>query len=143
MVGDALVTLAAAGGAAVVGAMATDAWRATRDGVARLFGRRGKKERDAVLAELERDADRLADADVNDHETLQRELVERWRDRLSELLGAEPEAADELKELLAQSTLAQPTFVQHIVARGNGRAFGVQGGDLHYHEHPADSDEAG
>ena len=138
MVGDALVTLAAAGGAAVVGAMATDAWRATRDGVARLFGRRGKKERDAVLAELERDADRLADADGNDHETLQRELIERWRDRLSELLGAEPEAADELKELLAQ-----PTFVQQIVARGNGRAFGVQGGDLHYHEHATDSDEAG
>jgi hypothetical protein len=123
-----LVELAAAGGAAVVGAMATDAWRVTRDGIAKLFGRRG--ERDVVLAELEADAKQLEDTDEEDRERLQRELIERWRLRLDELLGADPSAADEL-----QQVLDEPRFVQNVVARDGGRAFGVQGGDLHYHEH--------
>ncbi|MET9269048.1 hypothetical protein [Kribbella sp. NPDC003557] len=123
-----LVELAAAGGAAVVGAMATDAWRVTRDGIAKLFGRRG--ERDAVLAELEADAQQLEDAGEDDREQVQRELIERWRLRLDELLGADPSAADEL-----QRVLDEPKYVQNVVARDGGRAFGVQGGDMHYHEH--------
>jgi len=130
-----LVELAAAGGAAVVGAMATDAWRVTRDGIAKLFGRRG--ERDVVLAELEADAEQLEAAGEDDRERLQRELIERWRLRLDELLGADPSAAEEL-----QQVLDEPRFVQNVVARDGGRAFGVQGGDLHYHEHrPATDDE--
>jgi hypothetical protein len=130
-----LVELAAAGGAAVVGAMATDAWRVTRDGIAKLFGRRG--ERDVVLAELEADAEQLEAAGEDDREQLQRELIERWRLRLDELLGADPSAAEEL-----QQVLDEPRFVQNVVAREGGRAFGVQGGDLHYHEHrPATDDE--
>ncbi|MET9314636.1 hypothetical protein ABZX12_22725 [Kribbella sp. NPDC003505] len=131
-----LVEVAAAGGAAVVGAMATDAWRVTRDGIAKLFGRRG--ERDAVLAELEADAKQLAEADEDGREQVQQELIERWRLRLDELLGADPSAADEL-----QRVLDEPKYVQTVVARDGGRAFGVQGGDLHYHEHrPATDDES-
>jgi hypothetical protein len=132
-----LAELAAAGGAAVVGAMATDAWRVTRDGIAKLFGRRG--ERDVVLAELEADAKQLEGTDTDDREQLQRELIERWRSRLDELLGADPDAAEDL-----QHVLDEPRYVQNVVARDNGRAFGVQGGDLHYHEHrPATERESG
>jgi len=132
MVVEALMQLAAAGGGAVVGAMATDAWHVTRDGIARLFSRRGEHEQQAVLAELDRDAKALAAAGENERELMERELADRWRQRLVSLLDAEPDAADDLKDLV---TVTERQFVQHIVARDSGRAFGVQGGNLHYHEH--------
>lgn len=145
---EALVVLAAAGGTAVVGAMATDAWRAIRDGIAGLFGRRGAHRRETVIAALERDAELLAAADDGEREHLRRELTLRWRQQIADLLGDDPEAADELRDLLATAHSAGSTvLVQHNVAHNNARTFAVQGGDMHYHEHTAGSatepDEAG
>jgi hypothetical protein len=53
MLTDALEALAAAGGTALVGAMATDAWQAVREKVAHIFSRQGTQRRAAVEAQLD------------------------------------------------------------------------------------------
>jgi hypothetical protein len=69
-----------------------------------------------------------------------------WQTRLSDLLaevsddaGADSEVAGELRDLtttvLAQLPTSQQTWVMNVVAREGGRAFGVQGGDVHYHDY--------
>lgn len=51
MLAESLVALATAGSAALVGAMATDAWQATRTGVLGLFGRSSTSSRDGTAAQ--------------------------------------------------------------------------------------------
>lgn len=46
----------AAGGTALIGAAATDAWQTARDGVVKLFTRGGKRRADLVRDHLDRDA---------------------------------------------------------------------------------------
>jgi len=58
MLVEALAALAGAGGTALVGAMATDAWNSTRSGVARLFGRGGTAQQTAIEAQFDVNATR-------------------------------------------------------------------------------------
>ncbi|MCT4354259.1 hypothetical protein M5362_14080 [Streptomyces sp. Je 1-79] len=128
MLEESLTALAAAGGGAVVAAMATDAWQVTRDGVVRLF--RGRAE---VEGRLEEDAALVAGAE-NAGEARQA-LVPAWALRLGALLAEHPEYADELRALIRDTPGAQHS-VQHNTAHGNGRVFGVQHGNIVFHQGP-------
>src|SRR5581483_9272505 len=66
VLGEVAAALAEAGGSALVGAMATDAWQATRSGVARLFGRDGSARRAAIEAQLDGNAALVAQAEDPD-----------------------------------------------------------------------------
>ncbi|NBM21214.1 hypothetical protein, partial [Streptomyces sp. GC420] len=95
-----LAALAASGATTLVGLMVSETWTQTRDRVARFFARGAgegpaEEELGASRAELvaAREAgDELAAADVE----------AGWRMRLRHLLRADPEAAEELRELLAE-----------------------------------------
>ncbi|GAA2277738.1 hypothetical protein GCM10010145_58440 [Streptomyces ruber] len=89
-----------AAGSALVGAMATDAWKQARDGVVALW-RRVRPER---AEEVGRDLDALHGQvlrarEAEDADTEQA-LQGWWRVRLQELLQQDPHAADELRRLL-------------------------------------------
>lgn len=121
MLAESLVALATAGSTALVGAMATDAWQATRSGLLRLFGRGTPCAQDdppPLAAQLDGDAALVAG--VEDAELARQNLLPSWRLRLEEFLRARaPEAAEELRELTERTTAALPRaeqhWVQHIV----------------------------
>ncbi|MGH3939357.1 MAG: hypothetical protein ACRDTG_12115 [Pseudonocardiaceae bacterium] len=130
---EALTALAGAGGAALVGAMATDAWTSTRSGVARLFGRAGAAQQAVIEAQLDGNAALVAQAD--DPDEVRRSLVPVWRLQLEALLRQHPEAEQELRALVSQVREALPpqTWVQTNIARDHATQYNVQHGNMHVH----------
>lgn len=140
---DPVTALALAGATTIVAAMATDTWQATRTAVTRLFRRGGAAEQTVVEAQLEGNAALLADAE--DTEQACRALVQLWQLHLHALLRAHPDAAEELRALVAGAREQLPgerhAWVQHVVAHG-GVAAGAMGDgssvNVHYHADPKD-----
>jgi hypothetical protein len=147
MLVEALAALAAATGSAVVAAMATDAWRATRDGVAKLFGHGGPQQRSRIEAQMDADAALVEQA--SDPMQVRQGLAPSWQEEMARLLEEHPEVEPQLRELVArvQETLPaeQKHWVQSNIARDNATQFNVQGGkqEIHYHgpdPRPSDSE---
>lgn len=132
---DELVKLAGAGGSALVGAMATDAWQATRSEVARLFGRGGPVRRSVIEAQLDRNADSVEHAANPDE--VRRNLAAGWRLELEALLREHPEVEEEVRALVAQVAEALPAshyaWVQTNIAHEQATQNIVQHGSLHVH----------
>jgi hypothetical protein len=132
-----LAVLAAAGGSAVVGAMATPAWKHTRLWVAGagLFGRGGVAGQDVIEAQLDSHAALVAQAE-NPNE-VRDGLVGVWRSRLESLLEQHPEAEKELRFLVERVREALPaaqrSWVQTNIARDHVTQNIVQHGTLHVH----------
>jgi hypothetical protein len=135
---EALAALAAAGGTALVGAMATDAWQTARSGVAKLFGRGGAGRRTAIEAQLDGNAVLVERA--SDRDEARRALVPLWQMELHRLLEDRPEVESELRNLLAHVQNALPAeqrrwVLQTNVARDAATVYAVQDGkqEIHYH----------
>jgi hypothetical protein len=135
MLAEALIALAGAGGSALVGAMATDAWQATRAGVARLFGHGGSDRQTAIEAQLDGNAALVAQA--SDPDEVRQSLAAVWRLELAALLRQYPETEDELRALVEQIQQVLPpgqqTWVQTNIARDRSTQYNVQHGDIHVH----------
>lgn len=135
MLGELAAGLAGAGGTALVGAMATDAWQVTRSGVARLFGRGGADRQTAIEAQLDGNAALVAQA--RDPDEVRQSLVPVWRLQLEALLREHPDVVEELRALVAQVRKALPapqqTWVQTNIARDQATQHIVQHGTLHVH----------
>jgi hypothetical protein len=124
------MALAAAGGTALVGAMATDAWEAARSGVARLLGRDDKRRVEVIEAQLEDDAALVRGAGAGGDQ-VREELAPAWGRRLAAVLQDNPGAAEELRILVervrAQVPPQQQAWIQHVTATQGGTTFGQQG----------------
>jgi hypothetical protein len=135
VLGEVAAALAGAGGSALVGAMATDAWQATRSGVARLFGRGGSARQAAVEAQLDGNAALVAQAPNPDE--VRASLVPVWRLQLEALLREYPDVVEELRVLVGQVReslpAAQQAWVQTNIARDQATQNIVQHGTLHVH----------
>ncbi|GAA0403032.1 hypothetical protein [Streptomyces luteireticuli] len=106
-----LTALAASGATTLVGLMVTDAWSQARGRVARFFARGadgggdGGDDMTVVDGELRRDAEELAAGAGEGGPSADAAVAvieERWRERLRVALRADPGAADELRQLLAE-----------------------------------------
>ncbi|MET9886482.1 hypothetical protein ABZZ20_25760 [Streptomyces sp. NPDC006430] len=110
MLAEALMALAAAGGAAVVQAAGTDAWEGTRDRLAR-WSARGDAERErAELERLDRSAAEIAAADDASADRVRTRQEVAWQTRIETVLEGldgqgRAEAAAVLEELLHQAAL--------------------------------------
>ncbi|MET9435921.1 hypothetical protein [Streptomyces sp. NPDC006551] len=133
MLAESLTALAAAGGGAVVAAMATDAWQVTRDGVVQLF--RG---REGVAARLEEDAALVEGAE--DPDGVRQALLPAWVVRLGALLAEHPEYQDELRRLIGDAPRAQS--VQYITGHDQSRNHGAMYGNVIVHEAPEPRSDA-
>ncbi|MFF1907205.1 hypothetical protein [Kitasatospora sp. NPDC058218] len=166
MLAESLVALATAGSTALVGAMATDAWQATRTGVLRLFGRAHTGLRDGTVAQpddgtapegggpetmpaadgqialvaAQLDGDAALVARAGDAAAARRSLLPGWQLRLQELLRAHPELAGELTELTERMRRSLPAdeqrWVMHVAAHDHAQVFAAQGGDVIVHQEP-------
>jgi len=105
--------VAEAGGTAVAGAMATDAWQATRSGVVGLFGRRGPAGQAAIEARL--DANAALVSQTEDADEVRQGLAATWRLELGALLRQHPKAESQLRTLVVRVWEALPTPQQRWV----------------------------
>ncbi|WP_059008144.1 hypothetical protein [Streptomyces specialis] len=133
---DELAALAGAGAAALVAAMATDLWQTTRNGVAGLFGRTGRRRRAQVTAQLDHHAALVEGAAAP--EDVRRALLGSWAVELQALLHREPSCREPLARLVGEARGARPDDYGGVVrahleqantARDSGTVFAVQGGD--------------
>jgi hypothetical protein len=99
--------------------MATDAWHTVKDKVAKLLGRGDHLAEQSMRDTMDEDAATVA-ANPTDPE-LARNLGVQWTARLRDLLRADPQAADALRDLIADTQ-------RHVTAGGHGVAVG---GNLH------------
>jgi hypothetical protein len=139
VVAEWILQLAAKGGAALVGAAATDAWQSARSGVVRLFGRGGSRRQELAEAWLDEDAAVLVDSEPAERERLRSELARAWQQRMADLLGEFPEAREELEawadQVQGELPAAEQSWVQTNVA---GRdAYVVQHGNQYFHQMPS------
>jgi hypothetical protein len=136
-----VAALAAAGGSALIGAAATDAWASARDGVLALFGRGGDRRREVAAARLDADAAEIEAAEVGERDEVRARILPGWQTRLTDLLEEYPEAREELtawvQQVRDQLPGEQAGWVQNNTARDHGTVFAVQGGDQHIHQTPA------
>lgn len=100
MTTEALSELAAAGGAALVAAMATDAWQTTRTRFVALLSRDGL--RGTVEDQMDQQADAVADTAEHARDDARTALVPAWRLRLATFLQEYPETAQELRDAIAE-----------------------------------------
>ncbi|HXL92193.1 MAG TPA: hypothetical protein VN969_24900 [Streptosporangiaceae bacterium] len=144
-----LAALAATGGNALVSAMATDAWRAARDAVARLFSRHAEERKSAVEAQLDGNQSLVTRAGQQDQ--ARAALVPLWEMELSLLLTEHPGAAADLRRLIDEIRSALPgpeqSWTQTNIATSGSRLFAAQGGNVVVHEGgpalPGSADSAG
>ena len=102
MLDEALTTLAAAGGTAVVQAAGTDMWVSVRDRIARLFGRKETPQDRLMMEQLELTASLLASGETGTSAEAQRPRLEAaWQAQFESLLEhASGEEREGLAELL-------------------------------------------
>ncbi|WP_328496994.1 hypothetical protein OHS59_32960 [Streptomyces sp. NBC_00414] len=121
-----LAALAAAGATALVQQMVTDGWGNVRDRVVVFFSR-GRDEA-AVEGELEESrTDLVAARDAGDEDAAA-DVQASWRTRLRRTLRNDPEAAAELRTLLAELSL--PSTVPATSTVHNSIRGGVQHGTV-------------
>jgi hypothetical protein len=136
-----LAQLAATGAAALVGAVATDAWETARDGFGRLLRRRSAEAEPLTERRLDALAAEVEQAPPEERDAVRRRLIPVWETRLADLIEEEPALADDLAGLSEQVHARLPVsaqqWVQHITAHQGGLALGAQGtgSSVHVHYH--------
>ncbi|MBL3666826.1 hypothetical protein JL475_12650 [Streptomyces sp. M2CJ-2] len=131
---DELTLLAQAGAAALVTAMATDAWQETRGAITGLF-RRGR--RAALETQLDGNAELVRDSPSPDD--VRQALYGYWTQELAALLRQEPASRDPLARLVdslcGTPTDGRPAGVlrQTNTARDSAVVYAVQHGTQHVH----------
>ncbi|WP_030608239.1 hypothetical protein [Streptomyces sclerotialus] len=130
--------LTMAAGSALVGAMATDAWKQVRDGVVALWRRVHPERAEEIGRDLEVLRGQVLQAREAEDADTEQALEGMWRVQLQKLLQQDPHAADEVRRLLDDRltpTLAPSerdrvySVIQHQTVRGGS---GIQvGRDYH------------
>ncbi|WBB99577.1 MULTISPECIES: hypothetical protein [unclassified Solwaraspora] len=92
--------VAAATGAALIQAIATDAWEKARDGAVALWRRVRPQQADAVAAELAEVREEVMAARRDGDTDAERGLVDDWQRKLQRLIRQDPAFAAELRRLL-------------------------------------------
>ncbi len=134
MIADWALSMATAGGSAVVGAVATDAWAIARAGLVRSFGRTGRRSQELVADLADLTAAELGRADERDRAALARQWAGHWEDRLADLLAEFPDVGEEvgawIDRVARESPTARPDRVNTFVAGGNAVQHNAPSGSI-------------
>ncbi|MBF9132760.1 hypothetical protein I0C86_27950 [Plantactinospora sp. S1510] len=142
MVADWLLPVAAAGGSALVGAVATDAWQSTRSGVMRLFGRAGERRAELAGDWADQTATAITAAPVEELAAVRLRSAEAWQRRLADLVDEYPELNEALRawaeETQRELSVAGRTWVNTFVARDQATMYNAPGGSITVTHAPVD-----
>jgi hypothetical protein len=134
MLVEGLVALASLAGNTVVAAATTDAWEAARRKFAQLLGRGDPKQEQLTEQRLERTRQQLTEVAGADSEQARAALAERWAGRLADLLEEDPGVEAELRALVQEIQAALPAGVvsaaDHAVAGGRDVKISATGGGV-------------
>jgi hypothetical protein len=115
-----------AAGTALVGAMATDAWRQVHGSIVGVWRHIHPAHADGIGTELEADRTRILAARQSGDEDTEQALAGMWRLRLQQLVDADPAAADLVRRLLDEQLAPalpedQQDTVRSIVMKAEAR----------------------
>jgi len=121
--------------------MTSKEWPPARDHALQLFRYAEPRQRTFLEVLLDEDATALAGAPAAELGSLRQQLAAGWRRQLGRLLADRPDAAADLRELVARLRDALPadpapaarSYSQTNIARGNATVFAVLDGNLHNH----------
>ncbi|MFB7665389.1 hypothetical protein ACFC1R_15795 [Kitasatospora sp. NPDC056138] len=117
-----IAALATSGATTLVGLMATELWTQARGRFAALFGRDRATEIAEELDEVREDLRSTGNGTA---------AAAEWARRLRRALAADPEAAEELRDLLAEfGPAAEPGSVRNVINGGTYRGIVVQSGRI-------------
>jgi hypothetical protein len=124
MTAEWIMGLAQAGGVALMGAAATEAWSVAREGFVALFRRGDARRAESLGLVLDEDAATVAKAVSANRDEVRQWLLPGWQTRLVDLLREYPEAADELKAWMVRVERTLPaghqTWTQSVTASASG-----------------------
>ncbi|MFF4787927.1 hypothetical protein ACFY3E_42255 [Streptomyces griseorubiginosus] len=140
------IALATAAASALVGAMATDAWRHGRDGLVALWRRVRPERAEQIGTELETLHVQVLDARAEGAPEVLQGLEMTWRGQLGALLQRDPHAAGELRRILDEqlAPALEPGEREHVyrviqnVTVHGGNDINVAGRDVHKNQGTAD-----
>ncbi|MBR8642630.1 hypothetical protein KEF29_33320 [Streptomyces tuirus] len=121
-----LTALAVSGATTLVGLMVSETWTQARDRVARFFARGG--DQGSAVEELGRSQQELLAARAAQDELAGADIEAEWRTRLRRILQDDPQAAEELRCLLAE--LGPSVDDNHGASVHNSISGGVQNGPV-------------
>jgi hypothetical protein len=140
MIPEWLLSVAAAGGSAFVGAAASDAWQAARAGVVALFGRGGQRRGELAEQWADQTAAEIEQAPEEQRPQVRERLAPVWQQRLADLVQEYPEVGEELRawaqRLQAQLPAAQQTWVQTYIARDHSHQYNAPHGSINVNTYP-------
>ncbi|MFE2075432.1 hypothetical protein [Streptomyces misionensis] len=122
-----LTALAAVGATAFVQQMAADSWAQARERIVSFFSRRGDEE-GVIEGELEASRGELTLAMEAGDEQTASDVEAEWRTRLRRTLVANPGAAAELRQVLAELALSSDD--RQVMTVHNSISGGVQHGTV-------------
>ncbi|MCU7723814.1 hypothetical protein ODJ79_08825 [Actinoplanes sp. KI2] len=139
MISETLMAVVAAGGSALVGAAATDAWQSARGGLVRLFAKAGRREETAARWTDEMAAE-LEASPPAERAVAEQRWVQTWQQRLHDLVEEDPQIGDELREwaeaVRAQLPAERQSWVNTFIAADHARQYNAPGGSITVHHHP-------
>ncbi|WP_069760458.1 hypothetical protein [Streptomyces sp. LUP47B] len=121
-----LAALATSGATTLIGLMVSDTWTQARDRLVRIFARAGDE--DAAEEELRASQRELMAARNAADDAVVADIEAGWRIRLRRALEADPDAAEELRSMLAELSPAAGEAVSQTVR--NSISGGVQHGPV-------------
>ncbi|KJK55705.1 hypothetical protein UK12_27115 [Saccharothrix sp. ST-888] len=129
-----MAALATSGATTLVGLMATELWTQARGRFAALFGRDRATEIAEELDEVREDLRSTGDGTA---------AAAEWARRLRRALAADPEAAEELRDLLAEfGPAADRGSISNVINGGTFNGTVVQSGRIDHlttHQNPGNS----
>lgn len=134
MIPEWLMPVVEAGGTALVGAVATDAWQSARAGVGRLFRHAGPRRGDLAEQWADETAAAVEQAAEDERPAVLRVQAETWQRRLADLVQEYPEIADQLRaweqDIRERVPAHQQTWVNTFIARDRATMFNAPGGRI-------------
>jgi hypothetical protein len=131
---EALLSVAAVAGQAIVTAAATDAWESVKRRFARLAGHGDQARTDLAERRLEQAREELAGAAVDQLELVENRVAAAWQTRLLDVLEEHPEIAGELRALVDEVRAHLPagtvSAAGHGIAAGRDVAITASGGGV-------------
>lgn len=128
------MALATAGATTLVQQMATDGWNRVRERAVAFFAARGSASPESVGSDLDTARSDLVAALQEGDEATADDLRAEWRVRLRRVLRADPEAAAELRALLAEvrgeAPAQQVRDVHNTISGGTYHATVIQAGNI-------------